>query len=53
MSKKLQPLDKKINVPLSLTKKVIIAFTVRCKELKINRSNMIEELMITFLKDTK
>ena len=53
MSKKLPILDKKISVPFSITRKVIIAFEERCSTLGVCKSNIAEELIITFLKDTK
>lgn len=50
MSKKLPPMLKKIAFTYSIKRNIGVAFEKKCKELDVNKSNVIESLMEEFLR---
>lgn len=47
---KVPPMKKKIVFGVAIKREVVIAFENKCKELGINKSNLIESLMEEFIK---
>ena len=50
---KLDPLDKKIPMNLSIQRKVVLDFNKTCENMGISKNDIAQELMLGFLLDTK
>jgi len=50
---KLDPMDKKIPMNLSIQRKVVISFNATCESMGISKNDIAQELMLGFLMDLK
>ena len=52
-NRKVDELDRRVPEAYSLKNRVKVAFTLKCKELELSKSRVVENLLIEFLNQNK
>lgn len=53
MSHKVPYMDKKIILPLSISRRTVVLLEERCERLKLSKNRVVEELILNWIKETK